>query len=72
MRVSKNKLLDNEIEKISYKLFIIGLKKSLFYREQTSKSNAWGGLVGLTWMLNYWATLIPVWLYFIIYTFASS
>ena len=72
LRVSKNKLLDNEIEKISYKLFIIGLKKSLFYREQTSKPDAWGGLVGLTWMLNYWATLIPVWLYFIIYTFASS
>ena len=48
------------------------MKKSLFYREQTSKPDAWGGLVGLTWMLNYWATLIPVWLYFIIYTFASS
>ena len=54
------------------KLLVDGLNKSFFYREQTSNPDAWGGFVGLTWMLNYWATLIPVWLYFIIYTFASN
>ena len=42
---------------------------------KSTKVNPWpfvGGLVGLTWMLNYWATLIPVWLYFIVYTFSSN
>jgi len=72
LRVFKNKILNSEVVKISFKLFSTGLKKSIFYREQTSEPNAWSGLVGLTWMLNYWATLIPVWLYFIVYTFSSN
>ena len=71
-RVAKNYAANSSIPDISMKLLVDGLNKSFFYREQTSKPDAWGGFVGLTWMLNYWATLIPVWLYFIIYRFASN
>ena len=66
-RVAKNYASNSFVLDISMKLLVDGLNKSFYYREQTSKPDAWGGLVGLTWMLNYWATLIPVWLYFIIY-----
>jgi len=31
-----------------------------------SSADSWGGLIGLTWMTGYWATLIPMWVYFIV------
>ena len=27
---------------------------------------SWGGVVGLTWMIAYWATLLPMWMHVIV------
>ncbi len=43
-----------------------GMHQSIHTKNQTSKSEAWGGLVGITWMASYWATLIPMWVYTIV------
>ena len=43
-----------------------GLCRSIHERNATSDASAWGGVVGATWMLAYWATLIPVWVYVVV------
>jgi len=40
-----------------------GLGDALWQRSPRTEASAWGGLIGLTWMLAYWATLIPLWVY---------
>ncbi len=42
------------------------LHQSIHMKNQTSKSQAWGGLVGIIWMTGYWASLIPMWVYQIV------
>ena len=39
----------------------VGLWRALTLRRRTTESGAWGGLIGLTWMVAYWATLLPLW-----------
>ena len=51
---------------ISWDLVRQGLLKSIQIKNPTTKSEDWGGIVGMTWMIAYWATLIPAWLYMII------
>jgi len=53
---------------ITSKSLIMGLKKSIQMKNQTTKSDAWGGAIGIMWMAAYWAILIPVWIYLIIRT----
>lgn len=48
-----------------------GLKRSIYVKNQTVSAEAWGGFVGITWMVSYWATLIPMWLYSIVEVFAG-
>ena len=48
-------------------LLVRGLIRSARVKNQTSESQAWGGLVGVIWMTAYWATLMPVWVYVILY-----
>lgn len=38
-----------------------GLRRSIRARNPTTDATAWGGLVGLTWMTGYFATLLPLW-----------
>jgi hypothetical protein len=38
-----------------------GLAESIHVRNRRTDAVSWGGLVGLTWMIGYWATLIPMW-----------
>jgi hypothetical protein len=38
-----------------------GLRRSIFDRNRRTDAESWGGLVGLVWMVGYWATLIPMW-----------
>ncbi len=38
-----------------------GLGDAIYQRNPRSDSRAWGGLIGLTWMVAYWASLIPLW-----------
>jgi hypothetical protein len=42
------------------------LHRSLFEWKRATDAASWGGLVGLTWMTAYWATLIPMWVYQIV------
>ena len=45
---------------------LIGLERSVRVKTRRTDSGSWGGLIGLTWMTAYWATLIPVWVYYIV------
>jgi hypothetical protein len=42
------------------------LHRSLHQRNRATDAASWGGLVGLTWMTAYWATLIPMWVYAVV------
>ena len=43
-----------------------GLKRAVWVRTRRTDADSWGGLIGLTWMTAYWATLIPIWVYYIV------
>ncbi len=47
--------------RVSWKLLGEGLRRSIRERNRTTDATAWGRLVGLTWMLGYFATLLPIW-----------
>jgi hypothetical protein len=43
-----------------------GLKRAVRVKTRRTDADSWGGLIGLTWMTGYWATLIPMWVYYIV------
>ena len=43
-----------------------GLKRALQVKTRRTDADAWGGVIGLSWMTGYWATLIPIWVYYIV------
>jgi len=45
---------------------LTGLKRAMRVKNRRTDSDSWGGLIGLTWMTAYWATLIPIWMYYIV------
>jgi hypothetical protein len=45
---------------------LTGLKRAVGVKTRRTDSDSWGGFVGLTWMTAYWATLIPMWVYYIV------
>ena len=56
--------------RVSWKLLGEGLRRSIRERNRTTDATAWGGLVGLTWMTGYFATLLPLWANQIIVVFS--
>jgi len=40
-----------------------GLREAIGQRQPRTDAAAWGGVIGLTWMVAYWASLIPLWVY---------
>lgn len=48
-----------------------GLRDALHQRNRRTDAESWGGWIGLTWMLAYWASLVPVWLYTIAVVLSS-
>ncbi len=40
-----------------------GLRDAIHQRRPRTDAPAWGGLIGLTWMVAYWASLIPLWVH---------
>ena len=48
-----------------------GLKRSMMVKNRRTHAEAWGGFVGLTWMFGYCATLVPVWIYYIVRALGS-
>jgi hypothetical protein len=57
----RNHTTDKQEIEISWSLLKDGLWRSIHERKQASDADAWGRLIGLTWMTGYWATLIPMW-----------
>ena len=51
----------NPATRVSWKQLSEGLRRSIRERRRTTDAAAWGGLVGLTWMTGYFATLLPMW-----------
>jgi hypothetical protein len=48
-----------------------GLRQSIHVRNRTTDAEAWGRLVGLTWMASYWATVIPIWVNHVVGVFSA-
>jgi hypothetical protein len=48
-----------------------GLVRSIRERHPTNETAAWSGLVGLTWMTGYWATVIPLWVHRVVVVMSS-
>ena len=42
-----------------------GLHDAIYQRNRRTDAGAWGGVIGLTWMLAYWVALIPWWVHHI-------
>jgi hypothetical protein len=47
--------------RVSWKQLGEGLRRSIGERNRRTDATSWGGLVGLTWMTGYFATLLPMW-----------
>ena len=45
-----------------------GFYKSIQMKNLTTEPENWGGALGMTWMIGYWAILIPSWIYLIVQT----
>lgn len=58
---ARNAATDSPQRAVTWARLSKGLSDSIRVRTRTSDAKAWGGLVGLTWMASYWATLIPMW-----------
>ncbi len=48
------------------------LRQSLHERKRATDAASWGGVVGLVWMIAYWATLIPAWVHWVVVVTARS
>ena len=49
--------------RVTRELLARGLSRAFHERNQATDAESWGGIVGLTWMTAYWATLIPYWIH---------
>ena len=45
---------------------LFDVKRAVRVKNRRTDADSWGGLIGLTWITGYWATLIPMWLYYIV------
>ena len=48
-----------------------GLREAIHERNPRTDAAAWGGGIGLTWMVAYWAALIPVWVAYVAIVLSS-
>lgn len=48
-----------------------GLLRAIRVRERRTDAESWGGPIGLSWMIGYWATIIPTWVYAIVLLLAA-
>jgi len=59
------------LEPVTMSLAAAGLRESIRVRNPKTDADAWGGVVGLTWMVGYWATLIPLWVHHVVGQFST-
>jgi hypothetical protein len=45
---------------------LAGLQRAVRVKTRRTDADSWGGFIGLTWMTAYWATLIPMWVYYMV------
>jgi hypothetical protein len=57
--------------RVTWDVVANGLGESIRVRNRRTDAGAWGGLVGLTWMVSYWATLIPLWVDHVVGVFSA-
>ena len=43
-----------------------GVRRSIHVKNRRTDAESCGGIVGLIWMTGYWATLLPLWVYYIV------
>ena len=43
-----------------------GVTRSMMVKNPRTDAASWGGFVGMLWMYGYCATLVPLWLYYIV------
>ena len=67
-RAMYQKINENMHTDISWSMLKQGLYQSIQVKNLTTHPEDWGGVIGMIWMIGYWATLIPAWLYLIIRT----
>jgi len=48
-----------------------GLLRAIHVRDRRTDAESWGGPIGLSWMIGYWATIIPAWVYAIVHLLAA-
>jgi hypothetical protein len=48
-----------------------GLLRAIKVRNRRTDAESWGGLLGLSWMVGYWATIIPAWVYGVVLLLAT-
>ena len=68
LRAINQEVIKNLHAPIVWPQIMRGLHKSINLKIPTINSGDWGGVIGMTWMVAYWATIIPCWLYLIIRT----
>ncbi len=60
----------DEREALTWKLLASHLGRSFHETHRSTDAASWGGLVGLTWMTAYWASLVPLWVHQVVMVFA--
>ena len=53
----------DESEALTWEVLASGLRRALHETNRATDAASWGGLVGLIWMVAYWASLIPLWVH---------
>jgi hypothetical protein len=51
---------------------VTGVRRSIRSKNQRTDAEAWGGMVGVVWMIGYWATILPAWVYGIVRAFSTD
>ena len=68
LRAKSQKINEDLHAGISWSLLKKGLFQSIQVKKLTTRPKAWGGVMGMTWMIGYFAAVIPVWIYMILRT----
>lgn len=58
-------------QEVTWRVVEEGVRESVHTRNRKTDGEAWGGVVGLTWMFCYWATLIPIWVHHVVGVFST-
>ncbi len=68
LRAKSQKINEDLHAGISWSLLKKGLYQSIQVKKLTTRPRTWGGVMGMAWMIGYFAAVIPVWIYVILRT----